>query len=70
MQEVPWGRHIRRASQWGSSGGNSYLKECTGDLINLHTNLLIVGTTSGTHCYCNRVSIKLVVSFMLVCSFL
>ena len=25
-----------------------------------------VGTTSGTHCYCNRVSIKLVVSFMLV----
>jgi hypothetical protein len=27
-----------------------------------------VGTTSGTHCYCNRVSIKLVVSFMLVLS--
>jgi hypothetical protein len=26
----------------------------------------VVGTTSGTHCYCNRVSIKLVVSFMLV----
>jgi hypothetical protein len=42
---VPWGRHIRRrASQWGSSGGNSYLKECTGDLINLHTNLLIIYT--------------------------
>ena len=28
----------------------------------------LVGTTSGTHCYCNRVSIKLVVSFMLVLS--
>jgi hypothetical protein len=26
---------------------------------------ICVGTTSGTHCYCNRVSIKLVVSFML-----
>ena len=36
-------------------------------MFNIWTaEFLSVGTTSGTHCYCNRVSMKLVVSFMLV----